>query len=63
MTITELRERTTITVEECARALSISRASAYEATRTQQIPTLRIGRRLLVPVPALLRMLGDNGED
>jgi excisionase family DNA binding protein len=49
--------RLTLTVEEAAAALGISRASAYEAVRRSEIPSLRIGRRVLVPRVALNRML------
>jgi excisionase family DNA binding protein len=49
----------TLTIEECASILRLSRGSAYEAARTGQIPTIRIGRRLLVPRGKLLRMLGE----
>lgn len=61
LTIEQVRERATITVDETAALLSISRASAYAAARTgDQFPVLKIGRRLLVPVPALLAWLGEH---
>lgn len=48
------------TVEEAAKMLRISRSSAYEGVRTGQIPSVRIGKRLLVPLAALERLLtGD----
>lgn len=50
-------ERMTITIEEAARALGIGRSAAYEGARTGQIPTIRIGKRVLVPVEALKRKL------
>ena len=50
----------TLTIEECAVLLRLSRGSAYEAARTGQIPTIRIGRRLLVPRAKLMRMLGES---
>jgi len=50
-----------LTVEEAAQVLRLSRGSAYEAVRRGDIPTLRIGRRLLVPRAALLRMLDAAG--
>lgn len=50
----------TLTVEEAGQLLGIGRASAYEAARTGQIPTIRVGRRLIVPKAALNRMLGEN---
>lgn len=46
-----------MTVEEAAHALGIGRASAYEAARRGELPVLRIGRRLVVPVDALEAML------
>lgn len=48
----------TVTVERAAGVLGISRGSAYEAARRGDIPTLRLGRRLLVPSAALLRLVG-----
>lgn len=45
------------TVTEAASMLRISRGSAYEAAKRREIPTIRIGRRLLVPYEALERML------
>jgi excisionase family DNA binding protein len=39
----------TLTVEEAAAPLGISRPFAYEAVRRGEIPSIRIGRRVLVP--------------
>ncbi len=50
-------EKKTYTVPEAAEALGIGRNAAYEAARTGQLPTIRIGKRILVPVAALERML------
>jgi excisionase family DNA binding protein len=47
----------TVTVEEAGDALGISRASAYEGVRNGEIPSIRIGRRVVVPVAALRRLL------
>lgn len=54
-------QRPTLTVEEAAVYLGVSRASAYNAARAGQLPTVRVGRRLLVPTAALRRML-ELGE-
>ncbi len=35
----------------------IGRSAAYEAARRGEIPTIRIGRKLLVPIAALERLL------
>lgn len=47
----------TMTVPEAAAILGIGRNAAYEAAKTGQIPTIRIGKRILVPRAALDRML------
>lgn len=49
--------RLTLTVEEAATLLGISRAFAYEAVRRGDIPSIRIGRRVLVPRVALDRLV------
>lgn len=53
----DLPARLTLTVEEAAATLGISRAFAYEAVRRGEIPSIRIGRRILVPYAALDRLL------
>jgi excisionase family DNA binding protein len=58
--IREFERRATITVEEAAELLGIGRTAAYQAAHRGQLPTCRLGRRLLVPVPALLDLL--NGR-
>jgi excisionase family DNA binding protein len=55
-------ERQAIKLDETARRLGISRNSAYAAARRGQIPTIRIGRLLLVPTAALDRLLSGNAE-
>ena len=55
------QSRLTLTVEEVAATLGISRAFAYEAVRRGDIPSIRIGRRVLVPRAALERLL--DGAD
>ena len=49
-----------LTVMEAAEILRIGRSTAYEAARTGQIPTVRIGRKILVPKAALARLLGKD---
>lgn len=38
--------------------LGVGRDAAYEAVNTGAVPVIRAGRRLVVPVPALLALLG-----
>lgn len=56
-------ERVTVSVEEAGRLLGISRGSAYEAARRGDIPTIRIGKRLIVPVIGLQRLLASAGAE
>jgi excisionase family DNA binding protein len=48
----------TISVEEAAGLLGVSRSAAYRAAKAGQLKTLRMGRKLRVPTAPLLRMLG-----
>jgi len=54
--------RLTLTVEEASRLLGISRSLGYELARQDQLPVLRLGRRLLVPRAALEKMLDKLGK-
>jgi excisionase family DNA binding protein len=46
-------KRRTCTVEQAGHILGISRATAYARARDGSIPTIRIGKRLLVIMAAL----------
>ena len=48
----------TLTVEQTAKVLGISRGLAFSAVRAGDIPSIRIGRRILVPRDRLRQMLG-----
>lgn len=48
----------TLTVEQAAVLLAISRSSAYRAVNRGDIPAIRIGRRILVPTAKLCELLG-----
>jgi len=50
----------TMTVEEVARALQVSRSTAYDLVRSEGFPKIRIGRRLLVPRKAFRDWLEEN---
>jgi excisionase family DNA binding protein len=55
-------ERVTITVEEAARQLGISRGSAYAAARRGELPAIRLNRRIVVPRVAFQRWLESAGS-
>jgi excisionase family DNA binding protein len=50
----------TVSIEDAGRILGISRGSAYTAAANGDIPTIRIGKRLLVPRAALDRLLAEE---
>lgn len=50
-------EKRTLSVEEAAQFLGIGRSAAYEWVRTGRIPSVRLGRKFLIPVAALERLL------
>jgi excisionase family DNA binding protein len=54
----ELSGRYTITVEEAAKVLGISRNLAYQAVNHGVLEHIRVRGRILVPVEPLLRLLG-----
>lgn len=58
ITAQQLATRSTLTVEETALLLGIGRTAAYQAVQRGELPSVRIGRRCLIPVPKLLTLLG-----
>lgn len=49
----------TISIEQAAPYLGVSRAYAYQLARAGHLPTIKLGpRRVRVPALALLQMLG-----
>lgn len=54
--------RKTISVPEAGkRYFDLGRNASYEAARRGELPTIKIGRRLRVSIPALERMLAEAG--
>jgi excisionase family DNA binding protein len=49
--------RPTISVEELSEVLAVGRSSAYELCRAGRVPTIRVGRSVRVPTPALAALL------
>lgn len=56
--LAQIAEEATIPVEQAAQLLGLGRTAAYDAARRGEFPTRRLGRRIVVPVPALLEWLG-----
>ena len=55
--------RLTMSVEDAAELLGISRWLAYEQAQRGDLPVLRIGRRLRVPVRRLLDLVGLTWDE
>ncbi len=52
-----------MSVEEAGRELGLGRSASYEAVRRGEIPSLRLGKRRVVPTAALRRLLGLDVDD
>jgi excisionase family DNA binding protein len=52
------KERTTLSVEEAARALGVARTVMYAAAGRGEFGAMRLGRRLVIPLAPLAEKLG-----
>jgi len=55
-------ESRTVKIDQAAEILGISRNGAYAAAKEGSLPTIRIGKRLLVPKAVLDRMLAGANQ-
>ena len=54
-------EKLVLSVPEAGEVLGISRVQAYLMVKRGVIPVIKLGRRLVVPRPALMKMLENAG--
>ena len=54
--------RLVFTITETANALGISRAFAYELVRKGELPSIRLGRRIVVPKLQLAKLVGVDAD-
>lgn len=54
-----MRETLTVSIPEAARMLGVSKNLAYAAAARGEIPTIKVGHRVLVPRAALDRLLNS----
>jgi excisionase family DNA binding protein len=52
-------ERLVLTVSETASVLRLSRAFTYELVARGQLPSVRFGRRIMIPRAGIQRILDD----
>lgn len=55
-------EKLVLTVPQAGELLGVSRAHAYLMVKQGLLPVLKLGRRLVVPKPALMKMLENAGS-
>ena len=53
----DIDKRLCITVTEAAAMLTLSRNNTYELVKQKQLPSIRFGKRILIPRVALEKML------
>lgn len=58
--IEAIRYLGTVSVPVAGAVLGIGRGASYEAAKNGTLPTIRVGRRLRVPVQPLLRLIGAD---
>jgi excisionase family DNA binding protein len=59
--VVEIPESPVLTVEEAATILRLAVKSAYEAIGRNEIPHIRIGRRILIPRARLMALIESGG--
>lgn len=62
MTVEAEAPKTLSVPEAGKRYLDLSRNSSYEAAKRGDIPTIRIGKLLRVPIQAMERLLAEAGR-
>ena len=53
-------EKLTVTVDEMAKIVGVSRPTAYELIHKEGFPTVRLGRRIVIPLDSLKRWLEEQ---
>ena len=56
---TRANQRLTMTVPEAARRLGIGKNQAYYAAQSGELPSIKLGKRVLVPIAALEAKLAN----
>jgi excisionase family DNA binding protein len=54
-------ERLTLTADEVAALLGISRSKVYDAIHAGELPSIRFGRRVLVPASRFYDLVNGGG--
>lgn len=54
-------EKLTVSVKELAEMLSIGKNHAYELVKIEDFPSIKFGKRIVIPIDALKEWLTRNG--
>lgn len=54
--------RLTLSVRETCAALGVSRSTVYRLLKDERLRSVHIGRRVLIPVSEIRRLIGPNGS-
>ena len=57
-----MQNKLTLSVSECAEKIGIGRNLCYDLIRRGEIPSLKLGGRIVVPVVALEKLMHQAGE-
>ncbi|MFC2038371.1 helix-turn-helix domain-containing protein [Chloroflexota bacterium] len=57
-----MEEKVVLTVDEAAEYLGISRPQGYLGVHNGDIPSIRVGKRILIPKVALDKLLAGAGQ-
>lgn len=55
-----MEERITFTISEAAKIIGISKSLAYRLARDGQIPTIKLGNRILIPKKKLYKFIEEK---
>ncbi len=55
-------EKLTLNVSEAAIRLGVSKPSLYQAIKRGEVPVIKIGHRVLIPISALEKLLATAGS-
>jgi len=58
MNIEELNSRVVLTAQDVAELLDVSSSHVYESIRRGDLPSHRMGRRIVIPARPIVRLLG-----
>jgi excisionase family DNA binding protein len=60
--VNKILAKATATVEELAKVLGIGRRQAYEAVKRGDIPSIRLGKRILISTRTIQRLLEGEAD-